>query len=85
MATVREFVDFWLENCVHADEEFGPRRGRQAVEQLVHNLIRAADDQGITKAQIEAELGSPYDVIRARIDEKNRDEASRLKKGTSTA
>lgn len=85
MATVREFVDFWLENSVHADEEFGPRRGRQAIEQLVQNLIRAADDQGITKAQIEAELGSPYDFIRARIDEKNRNEASRLKKGPSTA
>jgi len=29
--TVREFVEFWLENSVHADEQFGPRRVAAAV------------------------------------------------------
>ena len=80
MATVREFVEFWLENSVHADEEFGPRRGREAIRQLVDNLISAAQAQGFSRADIEAELGDPYDFIRAEINQKNADEETRLRK-----
>jgi hypothetical protein len=51
MASAKEFVEFWLENSVHPDEQFGPKRGREAVQRLADNLVRAAEEQGFTQAQ----------------------------------
>ena len=81
VATAKEFVEFWLENSVHADEPLGTRRGRPEVQQLAENLVRAAEAQGFAKQQIEAELGGDiYDFIRASIDRQNTEQAARLKK-----
>jgi hypothetical protein len=81
VATAKEFVEFWLENSVHADEQFGVRRGRVEVDQLVDNLVRAAAGQGFTRQQMEAELGGDlYAYIRASIDQQNQDETTRLKR-----
>jgi hypothetical protein len=81
MATPKEFVEFWLENSVHPDEQFGVRRGRSALQQLADNLIRAAEDQGFSKQQIEAELGGDiYAYIRSSIDQQNDAEDERLEK-----
>jgi hypothetical protein len=80
MATAKEFVEFWLENSVHPDEQFGARRGREAIQNLADNLVRAAEAQGFTKAQVEAEIGDIYDHIRASIDRQNKVEDSRLGK-----
>ena len=80
MATVKEFVEFWLENSVHADEQLAARRGREDVERLVDNLVRAGEDQGFTKQQMEAELGGDlYAHIRASIDSQNKSEIKRRK------
>jgi hypothetical protein len=84
VATAKEFVEFWLENSVHADEQYGARRGRVEVQQLAVRLIRAAAAQGFTKRQMETELGGDIRVyIRARIDSQNADEAARLKRDTT--
>ena len=81
MATPKEFVEFWLENSVHPDEQFGLRRGRPPVQQLADNLIRAAEDQGFSKQQIEAELGGDiFAYIRFSIDQQNDAEHERLEK-----
>jgi hypothetical protein len=81
MATPKEFVEFWLENSVHPDERFGVRRCRPALQQLADNLIRAAEDQGFSKQQIEAELGGDiYAYIRSSIDQQNDAEHERLEK-----
>jgi hypothetical protein len=80
VATVKDFVEFWLENCVHADEQFGPRRGRADIKELVDRLVRFAEGQGYTRPQIEAEIGDLYQYIRASIDRQNAEEAARLKK-----
>ncbi len=77
--TVREFVEFWLENSVHADEQFGPRRRRADIQELADRLIRFGAGQGYTKQQIEAEIGDVYEYIRASIDRQNTDEAVRRK------
>lgn len=71
VANVKEFVEFWLQNSVHPDEQFGLRRGREGVQHLVDSLLRAAEGQGFNRAQIEAELGDPYEYIRASIDRQN--------------
>ena len=81
VATAKEFVEFWLENSVHADEPLGTRRGRPEIQRLVENLVRAAEAQGFAKQQIETELGGDiYDFIRASIDRQNEAEGSRLSK-----
>jgi hypothetical protein len=82
MVTAKEFVEFWLENSVHADERFGPRRGCEAVQHLADNLVRAAEVEGFTKQQMEAELGDELThYIRASIDRQNKAEDTRLGKG----
>jgi hypothetical protein len=80
MGSAKEFVEYWLQNSVHPDEELGPRRGRAAVQQLAENLVRAAEEQGFTKAQMEAEIGDLYTFIRASIDRQNKAENDRLAK-----
>jgi len=81
VATTREFVDFWLENSVHADEQFGAKRGRVEVDRLVESLVHAAEAQGFTKKQVEDELGGDIPgFIRASIDRQNESEDVRLRK-----
>jgi hypothetical protein len=81
MASAEEFIEFWLENSVHPDERFGIRRGREAVQQLADDLVRAAEAQGFTKEQVEAELGGDLaGYIRTSIDKQNKAEDDRLRK-----
>ena len=81
--TAKEFVDFWLDVSVHADEQDGPRQDHAAVQQLADNLL-AARDQGFSKEQVEAELGDDLEAsIRASIDRQNVDEATRLRNETA--
>lgn len=80
MATAKEFIAFWMENSVHPDESHRARRGRDAVQQLADNLIRAAASEGFTEKQVDAEIGNPYDYIRADIDRQNDVEHQRLGK-----
>ena len=82
MATAREFVEFWLLNSVHPDEQLSVRRGRAAIQQLADDLIRAAEGEGFTRKQIEVELGgSIYSHIRRRIAQQNAAEDLRLGNG----
>lgn len=78
MASAKEFVEFWLVSSVHPDELYAVRRGRKAIQQLADNLVRAAEEQGFTKAQVEAEIGDLYTFIRASIDRQNKAEDDRL-------
>lgn len=83
MTTAKEYVQFWLDVSVHADEQEGPRRDRAAVEQLANNLLNAAHEQDFSKEQIEAELGGDIEsFIRASIDRQNAAEETRLRNET---
>jgi hypothetical protein len=79
MPAVREFVDFWLTNSVHADEQMVGRRGREDILKLADRFAVAANGQGFTRQQIEAEIGDIYAFIRARIDSENVHETTRLR------
>ena len=57
MTTAKEFVDFWLDVSVHADEQEGPRQGQAAVQHLADNLLNAAREQGFSKEQVEGRAG----------------------------
>jgi hypothetical protein len=81
VATAKEFIEFWLANSVHADEQDGVRRGRAEIDRLVENLVRAADAQGFTRKQMEDELGGDiHAFIRASIDRQNKSEDARRRK-----
>jgi hypothetical protein len=79
MAAAREFVDFWLTNSVHADEQMVSRRGREEILKLADRLVVAASYQGFSKQQVEAEIGDIYAYIRASIDTQNVSETTRLR------
>ena len=79
MTTPRIFVEYWLTNSVHADEQMSARRRRDVVQGLADRLILAAKDQGFDQSQIEAEIGDIYTYIRASIDSQNITETARLK------
>jgi hypothetical protein len=53
----REFIDFWIENSVHAREYYGMPGAEQRVAQLVRRLIEAARAQGISEKAMTAEVG----------------------------
>lgn len=81
MTTAKEFVEFWLENSVHADEQFGAKRGQVEVERLVESLVRAAGAQGFTRKQVQDELGGDiHGFIRTSIDQQNEAEDVRLRR-----
>ena len=80
MTTAKEFVDFWLDVSVHADEQEGPRQNHAAVQHLADNLLNAAREQGFSKEQVESELGDDLEAyIRASIDRQNVAEETRLR------
>jgi hypothetical protein len=79
MTAVREFADFWLANSVHADEQMVSRRGREDILKLADRFAVAANYQGFTKKQIEAEIGDIYAYIRGSIDTQNVSETARIK------
>ena len=81
VTTAKEYVEFWLENSVHADEQFGARRGPIEVDRLAESLVRAAESQGFTRKQMEDELGGDIRAfIRESIDRQNASEQARLRK-----
>jgi hypothetical protein len=79
MTAAREFVDFWFTNSVHPDEQLSARRRRGSVQELADKLMVAASGQGLTREQIEAEIGDIYAYIRTGIDFQNVTETARLK------
>lgn len=82
MATAREFLDFWVENSVHADEAFSPRRGDEAFAELAQRLVVAAQAEGFSAAEIEAETGADIrSYIKKLVGQRNAGEATRLKDG----
>ncbi len=80
MMGIREFVDFWVENCVHADEEYEAPGGLDAARMLTNRMILAARQQGFKLKQLMDEVGDPLTYIRAELDKKNADEKARMKK-----
>jgi hypothetical protein len=79
MTAAREFVDYWFTNCVHPDEQLSARRRRESVQGLADKLVIAANGQGLTQEQIEAEVGDIYAYIRTGINTQNVTETARLK------
>ncbi len=76
-ADAREFIDFWIENSVHAAEPHGSAGSEQGVSELVRRCIDMADSQGITREQLEAEVGDLGTYIRGKLQSANDAEQDR--------
>ncbi|WGD55119.1 hypothetical protein QA641_15200 [Bradyrhizobium sp. CB1650] len=79
MPTAREYVDFWVENSIHAAEQFGTPGASQNVDELVGRLIEGAKGQGISQEAMEAEVDDLRGFIRSKLAAANRVEHDRRK------
>ncbi|MCP3395405.1 hypothetical protein NLM27_42565 [Bradyrhizobium sp. CCGB12] len=79
MSKAREFVDFWTENSIHAVEQYRTAGASQDVAELSRRLIEAAKGQGISEADLQAEIGEIPDYIEDRLKAANDAERARRK------
>jgi hypothetical protein len=77
MTGAREFVDFWIENSVHAKEQSGQRGGSQDAEELARRCFEMAKSQGILEDAIRNELGDLTNYIRGKLRDANNAERDR--------
>jgi hypothetical protein len=75
----REFIDFWIENSVHAAEQSRAPGGSQDVTQLTERCIDMAKSQAITEEAIRDEIGDIGEYIRGKLDAANQAERDRFK------
>ena len=76
-ASAREFVDFWIENSVHAVEQYRVPGASQDVVELTQRCIEMAKDQGITEQALRDEVGDVGEYIRDRLKAANKAESGR--------
>jgi hypothetical protein len=71
MTAAREFIDFWIENSVHAKEQSGQPGGSQDAAELARRCIEMAKSQGISEDAIRNEVGDVTNYIRGRLRDAN--------------
>lgn len=79
MSKAREFIDFWIENSVHAVEQYRTAGASQDVSELTQRLIAAAKGQGISEAELHAEIGDISHYVGDRLKAVNVAESERRK------
>jgi hypothetical protein len=80
MSETREFIDFWIENSVHAAEGCGAG-GEQDVAELTRRFIEAAKGQGIAEADLRAEIGDIFSYVRQKLNAANKAENEQRRLG----
>jgi hypothetical protein len=79
MSKAREFIDFWIENSVHATEQYRTAGASQDVSELTRRCINAAKAQGVSEADMREEIGDLADYIRTQLESANKIENDRPK------
>jgi hypothetical protein len=79
VSNAREFIDLWMENSVHAVEQYRTAGASQDVAELTRRLIEAAKGQGISESDLQAEIGEISAYIGDRLKAANRAESERRK------
>jgi hypothetical protein len=77
-ADVQEFLDFWVQNSVHAAEPHGAEGASQRVPVLVEQCLKMAKTQGLTKADIEAVVGDLHAYLQTKLMRANDTENARI-------
>jgi hypothetical protein len=78
-AKAREFIDYWIENSVHAAEQYRTPGASQDVSELTRRCVEMAKGQGITEEAMRDEIGDVAEYIRDRLRAANKAEANRHK------
>jgi hypothetical protein len=65
MSKAREFLEFWIQNSVHPAEQRGVSGASQSPEELKARCIEIAGSQGLSPADLEAEVGDLHQHIEA--------------------
>ncbi|UGX98003.1 hypothetical protein G6321_00023890 [Bradyrhizobium barranii subsp. barranii] len=73
----REFIDFWVENSIHAVEQYQTAGASQIVAELTRRLIEAAKGQGISEADLQAAIGDIAAYIEELLRAANKAESDR--------
>jgi hypothetical protein len=76
-AKVREYIEYWVENSVHAAEQFRTAGASQDVEVLVGRLIEGAKVEGISEQAMRDEVGDLTEYLRAKLSTANEVEQAR--------
>jgi hypothetical protein len=77
LAKAREYIDFWIENSVHAAEQFRMPGASQDVAELVRRLIEGAKGQGISEKDMQDEVGDLTAYIQEKLRAANKVEEHR--------
>jgi hypothetical protein len=80
-AKVREFIDFWIETGVHAAEPYGNVGGERSAAELAKCCVEAAKGQGLSEADLQAEIGDVAEYIRDRLKPANTAASGRNRPG----
>lgn len=72
----REYIEYWVENSVHAIEQFRTPAASQDVDTLAGRLIEGAKGQGITEQSIRDEVGDLTEYVREKLQLANQTENS---------
>lgn len=75
----REYIDFWIENSVHAAEQYGTLGALQGVDELVHRLVEGAKGQHISEEAMTNEVGDLAEYVRGKLSTANQAEKERRK------
>ena len=76
---VREYIDFWIENSIHATEQYGSPGASQNVDDLVRRFVEGAKGQGISDEALTKEVGDLAQYVRSKLATANRAEKDRHK------
>ena len=76
-AKAREYIDFWIENSVHAAEQFRTPGASQDVAELVRRLIEGAKGEGISEKDMQDEVGDLTEYVRDKLGTANKAEDDR--------
>ncbi len=77
MAKAREYIDYWVENSVHAAEQFRAPGASQNVTLLVERLIEGAKREGVSEKELREEVGDLTEFVRSKLTNANKTEDDR--------
>jgi hypothetical protein len=73
----REYLDFWIENSIHAVEPNRTTGASQHVPTLVRMLIEGAKGEGVSEQDMQAEVGDLTEYVREKLATINQAERDR--------
>jgi len=76
-SVTREFIEFWIENSVHAREQRGAAGAGQNAPVLTRRCVEMASSTGLSRAALDEEVGGLSSYIGAKLAAANKLERER--------